>query len=174
MPGLVVPISGPYTGSWDAFPLGTLSDDGYELSCTFGGQEVAETDAFGLTLVEAIYRGQNWRARLRGLEWKTGLLAALQGFGCQVPLASGILAPQLSNIGNRWSSFSLALVLTAILGNPPTTPTSLTATQAAVAPASQSLFNMTSKVRELPLEMILIPYSVTVGSITQNVPFTTT
>lgn len=168
--GLLVPISGPYTGTWNALPFGTLSDDGYELSCTVQGQEANETDAFGMTLVEGIYRGQNWRLRLRGLEWKTGLLSSLQMFGQSG--AAGTLTPILANIGDRWTKFSSPIVLTAILGNPPTTPQSLTATNAGIAPNSTSQFNKTSKVRELPLEFVLIPYVATVGSLTFNVPFT--
>lgn len=168
--GLVVPISGPFTGVFGALPFGTLSDDGYELSATIQGQEVNETDAYGMTLVEGIYRGQNWRCRLRGLEWKTGLLSVLQTFGQSG--AVGTLTPILANIGDRFTKFALGMVLTAILGNPPTTPQSITAVNAQIAPNQQSSFNMTSKVRELPLELCLIPYSAVVGSATYNVPFT--
>lgn len=171
--GLVVPISGPYVGTWDALPLGTLNDDGYDLRCTVQGQEVAESDAYGMTLTEGIYRGQNWRAGIRGLEWnKTGLLGILQMFGQSG--AQGTLTPILSNIGNRWTAFCKSLVLTAILGNPPTIPQSLTAVNAGFAPNFQSNFLLTSKLREMPLELVLIPYTAVVGSLTVNVPFTTT
>ena len=170
--GLVVPCSGPYVGLWAALPLGTLSDDGYAVSCTLAGQEVNETDAFGMTLVEAIYRGQNWRCRLRGLEWKTGLLAILQMFGMSG--AAGTITPFLANIGDRWTKYCAPLVLTAILGNPPTTPQSFTATNAGFAPNSQSEFMMTSKVRELPLELVLLPYTITLNSQNYNVPFSAT
>ncbi len=136
------------------------------------GQEVNETDAYGLTLVEAIYRGMNWRCRLRGLEWKSGLLNILQMFGQSGAVTT--LTPILTNIGDRWSKFCQSLVLTAILGNPPTTPASLTSINAGFAPQYQTEFMMTSKVRELPLEMILLPYSAVVGSITYSVPFTVT
>jgi hypothetical protein len=143
--------------------------------CTLQGQEVALSDAYGMTLVEAIYRGQNWRCRFTGLEWnKTGLLAALQGFGAQQPLVQGILGPTLNNIGDRWTKFSSPLVLTAILGNPPTVPQSLTATNAAWAPQFQTTMIFTSKLRQMPVEMVLIPYSAVIGSLTENVPFTTT
>lgn len=169
---LVVPISGPYTGTWNALPLGTLSDDGYQLRATVQGQEVNETDAYGQTLVEAIYRGLNWRVLLRGLEWKTGLLSALQMFGQTG--AAGTLTPVLANIGDRWSKFCMPLVLTAILGNPPTTPQSLTAVNCGLAPQFQTEAIFTSKVRELPLECVLLPYSAVVGSSTVNVPFTST
>jgi hypothetical protein len=170
--GLVIPISGPYVGTWQALPLGTLSDDGYEVSCTLQGQEVNETDAYGMTLVEGIWRGQNWRCRLRGLEWKTGLLSILQMFGQTG--AAGSLTPILANIGDRWTKYCQSLVLTAILGNPPTTPQTLTAVNAGFAPNTQSQFLKTSKVRELPLELVLIPYQTVIASVTYSLPFTTT
>ena len=92
---LVLPISGPYVGTWGTtgsetpllLAMGIMNDDGYELSCTLQGQEINESDAYGMTLIEGIYRGQNWRIRLRGLEWNsTGLLARLQMFGRTNPL----------------------------------------------------------------------------------------
>jgi hypothetical protein len=177
---LVLPISGPYLGSWNAFPFGTQNDDGYQLSCTLQGQELNETDAYGLTLVEGIWRGQNWRARLRGVEWnKTGLLGALQMFGTTAgtvpPIpATTTLIPVLTNIGDRWSKYCQAMLLTAILGNPPTTPQTLTAVLAGVAPNSTSEMMFTSKVREMPLEFVFLPYATTIASVTFNLPFTTT
>jgi hypothetical protein len=159
-------------GTWSAFPLGTLNDDGYQISATTQGQEVNETDAFGMTLVEAIYRGINWRCKLRCLEWKTGLINLWLMFGQQG--ASGTLSPTLANIGNRWTLFCQPLILTAILANPPTAPQSLTATNAGVAPQQQTEFNATSKVKEVPLELCLIPYATVINSTTFNVPFTVT
>lgn len=173
--GLVVPISGPYTATWNAFTLGTQNDDGFILAGTFQGQEVNASDAYGMTLVEAIWRGLNWRLRFRGLEFnKTGILAALQAFG-STGAPSTTFTPTLANIGDRYSRFGQALVLTAILGNPPTFVQTLTALTAIVAPQSNVEYLMTSKVREAPFEMVLLPYSATIGSLTnQNVSFTTT
>jgi hypothetical protein len=173
VPGLVIPVSGPYLGTWNALPLGTMNDDGFELGCTIQGQEVRESDAYGMTLVEAIYRGQNWRLRIRGLEWdKTGLLGILQMFGKSGAARS--LTPTLTAIGDRWTKFCQALVLTAILGDPPAFPLSLTATNAGFSPNSQTLFNLTSKLREMPLELVLLPYQTVISSVTYAVPFTST
>ncbi len=177
--GLVVPVSGPYVAVWNALPLGVQSDDGYALSCTVAGQEVNATDQYGQTLVEGVYQGQNWRCRLRGLEWKTGLLAILQMFG-QVrgdnslnPTLSGInpLTLPVVNVGDLWTNYAKILVLAAILGNPPSSPQTLTAATAALAPGQTSEFMMTSKVRELPLELVLIPYSTVISSRTYAIPF---
>lgn len=173
--GLVVPISGPYTGTWNSFALGTQNDDGFVLAGTYQGQEVNQSDAFGMTLVEAIWRGLNWRVRFRGLEWnKPGIFASMQAFG-SAGAPSTTFTPTLANIGDRYSRLAQALVLTAILGNPPTTPQTLTALGAIVAPQSNVEYLMTSKVREAPFEMVLLPYSATIGSLSnQNISFSTT
>lgn len=171
---LVVPVSGPYTATWNAFTLGTQNDDGYVLSGGFTGQEVNASDAYGMTLVEAIWRGLNWRLRFRGLEFnRTGILASIQAFGSSGG-ASTTFTPILFNIGDRYSKYAQALVLTAILGNPPTFVQTLTANNSIVAPNSNVEYLMTSKVREAPLEMVLLPYNTTVGSLNANISFTTT
>lgn len=153
--------------------MGIMNDDGYVIRATFQGQEVAESDAYGLTLIEAIYRGMNWRCRIQGLEFnRTGLLALLQMFGQTG--STSTLTPTLANIGDRWSKFCQSMVFTATLGNPPTMPQTQTALLAGLAPQEQTEYMMTSKMREMPMELVFLPYSAVVGSLTVNVPFTTT
>ncbi len=100
------------------------------------------------------------------------MLSLAQMFGGDASGATFV--PTLANIGDRWSTYCKALVLTAILANPPTTPQTLTALSAGIAPNSQSAFNMTSKMREMPYQMVLFPYAATVGSVTTNKSFSTT
>lgn len=170
---VVLPISGPFVGLWNALPLGVQNDDGYVLSVQHQGQEINATDAYGMTLVEAIWRGMNWRCRLRGLEAnKSGLNTLLQMFG--MTGANTTLTPQLTAIGDRWSNYCKTLLLTAILGNPPTHPQTLTALSAGVAPGQTTESMMTSKMKEVPIELVFLPYATTVGSATVIVPFTTT
>lgn len=171
--GLVLPITGPYIGTWHGNPLGTQNDDGYVISAQHQGQEINATDAYGMTLVEAIWRGMNWRCRIRGLEFnRTGLLDLLQAFGRSGAVST--LTPQLAFIGDRWSTYSQVLLLTAILGNPPAMPQTLTANSAILAPGQTTEFMLTSKMREMPIEMVLLPYQAVVGSGPIIVPFTTT
>lgn len=173
---LVLPISGPYVGTFNAKHLGVMNDDGYVLTFTVQGQEVNETDAYGMTLVEAIYRGANWRCRIRGMEWnKTGLLALLQMFGqdAQVTPDGTQFDPALGNVGDRWSDYAFPLVLTAILGDPPSIPQTLTATNACLAPQQATEMMLTSKLREMPIEMVLLPYLGS-GSFQYPIPFSTT
>jgi len=173
--GLIVPVSGPYLGTWMGTPLGTQNDDGYVLTAAMAGQEVNLSDAFGMTLVEAIYRGTNWRIRLRGLEWdKTGLQSLLQEFGTVGGLPAAGLNPHLGAIGDRWTTYNQALVLNSILGNPPATPQTLTASNSGFAPNTNTEMLMTSKVREMPVELVLIPYEMDIGGVPYIVPFSCT
>lgn len=174
--GLVVPVSGPYLGVYNGASLGTQNDDGYVLVGAYTGQEVNASDAYGMTLVEAIWRGLNWRLRFRGLEFnKPGILSAMQAFGSSGAAAT-TFTPTLASVGDRYSRFSQALVLTAILGAyPPTMPATLTALSAIVAPQSNVEYLMTSKVREAPFEFVLLPYSAVISSSNNiSTSFTTT
>ena len=189
---LVLPISGPYTGTWAGSALGTQNDDGFVLTGAYQGQEVSASDAYGQTLVEAIFRGINWRLRFTGLEWsRPGILAAMQAFGSSqtptntfTPHLGGLGAGSLgsSTIGQRFSAFAQPLVLNNILpvqafgtgpGANPTFIATLTAAGAVLAPQSNIQSMLTSKLREAPIEMVLLPYQATVGSLTVNTSFIT-
>lgn len=171
---LVLPVSGPYTGTWNGHSLGVQNDDGFVLMGNYTGQEVNLSDQYGMTLVEAIWRGLNWRMRFRGLEFNfPGILASMQAFG-STGEPSTTLTPTLANIGNRYSRFAQPLALTSILPDPPAFPQTLTARGAIVAPNSNTEYIMTSKVREAPFEMVFLPYKTTISNAIVNTSFTTT
>lgn len=154
--GLIVPISGPYTATWGSKPLGTMDDSGFTLSGRWHGQEVNASDAYGMTLVEAVYRGVSWRVSFNALEFnQLGVLSIIHTFGGINPTR---LSPLLDNIGVLHSDFSRTLILTAVLGNPPTSPQTLTSLLAVIAPDTNIQMLMTSQVRDAPVEMVLIPY----------------
>ena len=169
-------MSGPYVGTYNALALGTQDDNGFVLRGTYTGQEINQSDAYGMTLVEAIWRGINWRIQFKALEFnKPGVLTAIQAFGSS-GVVSTTFTPTLQSVGDRYSLFSKTLLLTAVLGAyPPTMPLTLTALSAIMAPQHNIELMMTSKMREAPLEMVLLPYSAVITS-TNNVStaFTTT
>ncbi len=187
---LLTPVSGPYVGTWNAYTvgLGTQDDDGYAVSCTVQGQEVNASDAYGMTLIETIYRGQNWRVNLRGLEWAKGaLLTAHHMFGTTQNASSPStpvtnLTPTLTpfantpvcNVGDVATTYAKTLLLTAILTGGISVPLTLSATFAGLSPNSQISYNLTSKLREMPLEFVLYPYTTTISAKTFIVPFTST
>ncbi len=184
---LVLPVSGPYMAVYNSNSLGVQNDDGYVLTGAYTGQEVNLSDQYGMTLVEAIWRGLNWRLRFRGLEFnRPGILESMQAFG-STGAPQTTFTPILDNIGDRYSRYAKALNLSAILPVQPQGSAfgasanpcfiaSLTAMNAIVAPQSNVEYLMTSKVREAPFELVLLPYTAsTVGSLTNiDLSFTTT
>lgn len=178
--GLIVPISGPYIGTYNGSVMGTMDDNGFTLSCTWHGQEMNASDAYGMTLVNAIYRGMNWRLSFNSLEFNSGgLTNIIKRFGwlpSSIPTPNDqTLSPILTGVGTTWViSTSASLVLTAILSNPPTRPQTLTASNAYIAPETNVQMLMTSKMRETPIEMVLLPYASTIDGVGYNLSFTTT
>lgn len=150
-----------------------MDDNGFTLSGKWHGQEVNTSDVYGMTLVEAVYRGMDWRISFNALEFnQTGIQSILNTFG---GARVNDFSPILENIGQLYSHFAGALTLNAILGNPPTKPQTLTSASAVLAPETNIPMLMTSKMKETPIEMVLLPYAVTSGSgFLYNTSFTTT
>jgi hypothetical protein len=170
---ITAPIAGAYTGVYNSLAIGILNDDGYVLSFVAKGQDINDTDQYGMTLIEGIYRGIDWRIRYRTKEWNTGVQAAFQIYGAAGTNPSPALG--LGIIGRKYSAIALALVLTATTGTPSAaTPATLTASLALLAPNSNVDWAFTSKVREVPIEHICLPQSLTTGGGTFTVPWTTT
>ena len=168
---VILPCSGPYASTWaGASSLGMMDDNGFQVGMRLHGEEVNRTDAYAMTLIEAIYQGQDWNITLTAREWnKSGtsnvLLSSFLPFGqltslLPSPTINGVSGPsQAFTIGDRFSKYAQILVLTALLATPaPTSPLSLTANGAILSPSNQSRFTMTSKVRDLPLDFALLPY----------------
>jgi hypothetical protein len=155
---LILPIAGRYDGVYDELDLGILNDDGFELSMQAKAQEINDTDAYGMTLIEAIYRGQDWRIRFRAMEAaKDGLMTALLVFG-----ATGAgMTPKLGVIGRRFTDMARALQLNATVGTPAEgNPSTFDADQTIMSPANNTAMLLTSKVREVPIELVLLPFQV--------------
>lgn len=190
---LVLPVSGPYTTTWDGFSLGTQNDDGFVLMSNYTGQEINATDAFGMTLVEAIFRGINWRLRFRGMEFnRPGILASMQTFGFSGPLLGEAtrFQPNIGSIasptiGDRYSRQSAVMFMENVLpvqpqgglfgtSSNPGFIASITASSAVVSPNSNFEYLFTSKVREAPFEFVLLPFTATIGGVLTNLAFTTT
>jgi hypothetical protein len=164
---LILPIAGRYSGTYYSEDLGILNDDGFELSMQAKAQEINATDAYGMTLIEAIYRGQDWRIRFRAMEAaKNGVIAALQPFG---DAGGAGLNPRLGVIARPFTDMTQSLILSATAGTPAAgNPSTLTADEAIMSPTNNTAMLLTSKVREVPIEMVLLPF--TSGS--DVIPFT--
>lgn len=174
MPVLITnPVAGAYTGTYNSVALGMMSDDGYILTATPLAQEVNDTDQFARTLIELIYQGMNFGIRCRTKEWNTGMQGAMQVYGAVSAVAAPAFA--IGVIGRLGTAIAKALVLTSTTGTPAVaSPATLTASSSLLAPNNNLDMAFTSKIREVPLSFVCIPYSATIASTSYNVPWTTT
>lgn len=167
------PVAGAYTGTLNSVALGIMNDDGFVLTFQPHADLINDTDQYRRTLIETIYAGIDWRLRYRTKEWNAGMQGAFAQYGAQgTNPAPGM---SLGVIGRKGSAISQALVLTAVAGTPAaTSPATLTASQALLAPESNIDMKFTAAVREVPIEHVLLPYSTTTGGGTFTIPFSTT
>jgi len=169
---LIQVIAGRYAGAYTppaggALSMGILNDDGFELAATPKGEEINATDAYGLSLLDFVYRGADWRLRARAKEFAADLMKIVWPWG----MGTGALSPRMGVIGRRGSDIAGSMVLTATTGTPAASspgPASLTAGLCVASPNANMAMYFTSKARDVPAELVLLPYSDG-GSPTPNV-----
>lgn len=169
---LLTAVAGAYTGSYtpgaggagtgSSYAQGILTDDGYRLVWTTHAQRIGNdgTDQYGNTLLINIYRGADWSLIYRCREYAANNLNATWPWG----KVSAALSPALGVIGRLANSGSGAaggqIVLTAVSGTPAAAaPATLTAADVAAADGVTGDLSFTSKLREVPVHLLLFPYT---------------
>lgn len=126
-----------------------VTEQGYGLVLTPEGERIAETDAFGLSLCEIVFRGVNCGLVLDSLEYKTATLASIFPWGS---------IGTMGTIGRLGSAIASQLILTATAGTPAAaTPATLTATRAILSPGFNVNLGFNSKLRRVPIRYDFLP-----------------
>jgi hypothetical protein len=188
---LLLPVAGPHTSTYlpgtgavgyagGARTQGITSDDGYRLRWTIHKQRIGNdgTDRWGQSLLENIYRGADWSIDYRCREYGLANMQATWPYAGTVAGAGvAALAPSIGIPGTAddTSAFAGVLAMTAVSGTPAATnPASLTSSHAVIADGQQYDLIFTSKLRETPVMLNLLPYSVSGGTSATPVWFITT
>lgn len=162
-------IAGGFLGTWTP-PAGSpaalgLTEQGYRIRHSFRTQEIAETDIYGETPIEVIYRGG--RLEVGGLFQE--VLASI--FRLMFPFAgivtpTGVTNQQIGVAGILGSSVAGALVLTAAAGTP-AIATPATQTFPFLIPAGGFEFERVynSKLRQTPFQLMALPKYVSASDI---------
>jgi hypothetical protein len=153
-------IAGRYAGTYNAVDVG-ITDDGYTLQQELMQEVIDESDAFGGTMLDYIYRGGNAFMRFTSKAYKPGSVSPFWPFG-----ALGVGMTTAAPIGRLASNIAAAMVLTAVANTPAAAaPASLTASLAILAPnySGELLYN--SKLRKVPVRLQFLP-SVSTGTLT--------
>jgi hypothetical protein len=162
-------IAGRYSGTYAAVDVG-ITREGYEITLDTEIEEIGETDAWGQSVIDGIWRGGNCFLQFVSTAYKAGSLAAFWPYGGSIAAAGvlGILvddsiaAPNKLPIGQLASNIAKAFVLTAAAGTPAaTTPATLTANLALLARNFSGRLLYNSKLRDVPIRLRLFPYTVT-------------
>lgn len=148
-------IAGQYAGVYGAAALGTL-EKGWRLRWQFHKEVIADTDAYGQTPIDSIYRGASVWIGGVFMETKAGVIAVTSPYNSYAP--TGASAFELGIIGRLDTGVAGALVLTAIAGTPAaSSPTSLTATLA-IQEEDQVEQQWGPTLRKTPFMMRCLPY----------------
>lgn len=146
---------GPYAGTYNAVALG-LTEGGYTITHNMKGDEIAQSDLYGRTMLDYIWVGADVTCEFTCLAFTKGV-PVLNPYTAALYRVWNSATP----IGRLASGLSLPLVLTATASTPAATlgPVTLTATQAVLAPNYSASHLYDSKLRKLPLRMQFLPYT---------------
>ena len=126
-----------------------ITEDGYEITYTPHAEQINQSDAYGATLIDLVFRGVDVSIMLNSLEYKTGPKSAIWPWGT---------LGTMGVIGRLGSAISLSLVLTATASTPAAAePATLTAARSILAPENNVNLLFTSKLRRVPIRFVCLP-----------------
>lgn len=145
-------VAGAYTATWNAVAVG-LTRQGFELSMQTKAEMIDETDQFGMTTIDWIYRGLDAFLQFTCRAYKAGSTGPFWPWA-----ALGQVRTALLPIGRLASDVAQAVVLTATSATPAaSSPASLTGSKSLLAPNFDGRLLFDSRLREVPIRLQLLP-----------------
>lgn len=145
-------IAGAYTGTYNSVAVGP-TQKGFELSQSFKTELIDETDQWGLTVIDAVYRGGEAFLQFESRTYKAGATTPFAPWG-----ALGVVATTTAPIGRLASNVAAATVLTAVANTPAAAaPASLTASLSLLAENFDGKLLFDSRLRNVPVRLRLYP-----------------
>lgn len=145
-------IAGAYTGTYNAVAVG-FTQKGFELAQTFKLELIDETDVYGLTTIDAVYRGGDAFIQFESRTYKAGATTPFAPWG-----ALGTISTTAAPIGRLASAVASATVLTAVANTPAAAaPASLTASLSILAENFDGKLLFDSRLRNVPVRLRLYP-----------------
>jgi hypothetical protein len=146
------PVAGHYTGTYNAVGVG-YTTNGFELEQTVKQEVINDTDAYGESTIDWIYRGGDCYLMWASKVYKAGSIAPFWPWG-----ALGVMLTSAAPMGRLASAVATAMVLSAVANTPAaSTPASLTASKSLLAPNQSGKLLYTSKLREVPVRLQILP-----------------
>lgn len=145
-------VAGRYTGAYNSVDVG-ITDQGYELEQSSSQEAIEESDAYGQSFIDGIYRGGNVFLQFTCKAYKAGSITPFWPWG-----ALGIMSTSAAPIGRLASAVASSMVLSAVANTPAAAaPASLTIAKSILAANSPAKLLFNSKLRQVPVRLQAIP-----------------
>lgn len=155
-------VAGRYSCVWNAVDIG-YTRSGFNLEFQFKHEAIAESDLYGLSTTDLVLRGADVYMGATLREWKAGSTALLWMLGAGV---MGTVATPAKPLGDFASNNAPALVLSSTANTPAAAaPATLTASKAWMAENYNPKILLDSRLREVPIRLIFLPYLSTSNQI---------
>lgn len=144
-------VAGRYSATYAAADVG-MTREGYTVAQESKNEVIEQSDQFGESVLDMIYRGGAMRCRFESKTYKAGATAPFWPWG-----AIGTLSTAAAPIGRSAYDTAASFVLTATAATPAAAaPATLTASKSILAPGSRDLL-FDSRLRHVPIELIFLP-----------------
>lgn len=148
-------IAGRYSGAYNGVDVG-ITRQGYELQTQAKAEVIEESDAYGLTTIDFIYRGADSFLQFTSRAYKAGSITPFWPWGSALGKVAGSGTP----IGRLASDVAASMVLTSTASTPAAAaPASLTGSRSILAPNFDARLLFDSRLREVPVRLQLLPYA---------------
>lgn len=159
-------VAGAYTATYNAVAVG-LTRSGFTLAATPKYERINESDLYGETLIDGVFRGADCTLEWVSRAYKAGSVSPFWPFGNTFTAGDlGVIATPTVPISSLMSDLAKAVVLTAVANTPAhivgtatpkAGPLTLTAPKATLAPDFDARLLFDSKLREVPIKLQLLP-----------------
>lgn len=153
---LITEIAGQYTTTWNSVSVG-VTRQGFELQMMLRQEVIAETDAYGESTIDYIYRGGDAFVQWNSRSYIPGSTAPFWPWGGGT---LGVMANASNPIAGLASAVAQPLVLTALANTPAKTagaPNTLTGSLSILAPNFDGRLLFDSRLRDVPIRHQLLP-----------------
>lgn len=145
-------VAGRYAGTYNAVDVG-ITENGYEIEQESKAEMVEESDAYGASAIDAIYRGGVAFLMFDSLAYKAGSTSPYWPWG-----SMGVMLTAAAPMGRLASDVAQAMVLTAAANTPAAAaPATLTAPKSILAPNQSARLLFSTKLRKVPVRLQLLP-----------------
>ncbi len=152
-------VAGRYSSTFSSVDTG-ITQNGYEIQQDTAAELVNQTDAFGDSIIDFVWRGGSVYVMYESKAFKAGSVAAFYPWG-----TLGVMATAAAPIGRLASNVAAALVLTSTANTPAAAaPATATFSLSILAPNSNLRLLFTSKVRNVPTRLLVLPADAGAGT----------